>query len=52
MFDRVSKSTMGWAALGEWGEGGRDHRGPWTSPVDRVYQNMLRVHGPPIFTTP
>ena len=24
----------------------------WTGSMDRVHQNMDRVHGPPIFTTP
>ena len=25
---------------------------PWTRSMDRVHENMDRVHGPPIFTTP
>ena len=40
---------------GEQGTGGKYKTwtpGPWTPSVDRVHQNMDRVHGPPIFTTP
>ena len=25
---------------------------PWIGSMDRVYQNMDQVHGPPIFTSP